>query len=55
MLGDETAAEIRIIEAAKVVIREHDRAGSTSASRRQAIIGLREALELLKGLEKNGT
>jgi hypothetical protein len=36
------------IQAAKNVVREHDRVGSTSASRRATIITLREALYRLE-------
>jgi len=37
-----------VIQAAKDVVHEHDRIGSTSASRRATIIRLREALYRLK-------
>ena len=40
--------EQAVIEAAKDVVREHDRVGSTSASRRTTIIRLREALYRLE-------
>ena len=40
------------IEAAKDVVREHDRVGSTSTSRRATIITLREALYRLEHLEQ---
>jgi hypothetical protein len=48
MLGDETTAEMLVIQAAKDAVREHDRVGSTSASRRRTIIRLREALYRLE-------
>jgi hypothetical protein len=48
----EAAAEIErlraVIGAAKDAVREHDKVGSTSASRRATIIKLREALYRLK-------